>query len=352
MWYDLLWWWSSDQSSQVPQPTCYWKWVGFTIPLKQDNFTLRASRAFNMARTLEQANLLESSVYGEHFFSWQNIHTCIGCGATAAWRAPPVCPLSTSSLSVQITVGSQVDFSQTRHSIFLSWVFLHFYWPNCTVSVWNSKNSLVLDLFLLCDGNINSGKPNCSVLPNSEAPPITEFVPRSPASSLWRAWLGTSLERRTRLSYCSTLPSLLRRASWSVPTLRSSSTGESRYIKAYKPHQCILLHFLSKTSPTRLTARPTTLSGSQPCREQGGRLYWVHTESFGSITRSFPASSENSRFPLQHSEGFMLQFVGLQVDILTIALDVKEEGHLMCAFPTGYGKSMPMLLLGLLMPTG
>ena len=45
--------------SQVPQPTCYWKWVGFTIPLKQDNFTLRASRAFNMAHTL----------YGEQFFS-------------------------------------------------------------------------------------------------------------------------------------------------------------------------------------------------------------------------------------------------------------------------------------------
>ena len=41
---------------------------------------------------------------------------------------------------------------------------------------------LVLDLFLLCDGNINinmninSRKPNCRVLPNSEAPTITEFV--------------------------------------------------------------------------------------------------------------------------------------------------------------------------------
>ena len=48
----------------------------------------------------------------------------------------------------------------------------------------------------------------------------------------------------------------------------------------------------------------------------------------------------------------MLQFEGLQVDILTIALDVKEGGHLMYAFPTGYGTSMPMLLLGLLMPEG
>ena len=42
----------------------------------------------------------------------------------------------------------------------------------------------------------------------------------------------------------------------------------------------------------------------------------------------------------------------LQVDILTIALDAREEGHLMCAFPTGFGKSMPMMLLGLFMPIG
>ena len=37
--------------SQIPQPTCYWKWVGFKIPLKQHNFTLRASRAFNKTST-------------------------------------------------------------------------------------------------------------------------------------------------------------------------------------------------------------------------------------------------------------------------------------------------------------
>ena len=28
---------------QVPQPTCFWKWVGCTIPLKQANLTLEAS---------------------------------------------------------------------------------------------------------------------------------------------------------------------------------------------------------------------------------------------------------------------------------------------------------------------
>ena len=48
----------------------------------------------------------------------------------------------------------------------------------------------------------------------------------------------------------------------------------------------------------------------------------------------------------------MSQFVVLQVDILCRALHKEEEGHLLCAFPTGYGKSLPMLLLGLLMPEG
>ena len=29
--------------SQVPQPTCYWKWVGVSMPLRADNFSLRPS---------------------------------------------------------------------------------------------------------------------------------------------------------------------------------------------------------------------------------------------------------------------------------------------------------------------
>ena len=51
-------------------------------------------------------------------------------------------------------------------------------------------------------------------------------------------------------------------------------------------------------------------------------------------------------------EVFVSQIVVLQVDILCRALHKEEEGHLLCAFPTGYGKSLPMLLLGLLMPEG
>ena len=72
---------------------------------------MRASRAFNMARTLEQANLLESSVYGEQFFSWQNFHTCIGCGATAAWRAPPIWTFGTACIFARICHIFQQYFS-------------------------------------------------------------------------------------------------------------------------------------------------------------------------------------------------------------------------------------------------
>ena len=43
IWRNFSWKPEQPGSSQVPQPTCYWKWVGFPIPLKQANLTLRAS---------------------------------------------------------------------------------------------------------------------------------------------------------------------------------------------------------------------------------------------------------------------------------------------------------------------
>ena len=101
----------SPQSSQVPQPTCYWKWVGVPLPLKHHNFTLQASRAFIMASTLEEVYFLELSVYGEQFFSWQNFHTCIGCGATAAWRAPPIWTFGTACIFARICHIFQQYFS-------------------------------------------------------------------------------------------------------------------------------------------------------------------------------------------------------------------------------------------------
>ena len=40
------------------------------------------------------------------------------------------------------------------------------------------------------------------------------------------------------------------------------------------------------------------------------------------------------------------------MDILQSALDADDRSHMMVALPTGYGKTMPMLLLGHLLPTG
>ena len=41
-----------------------------------------------------------------------------------------------------------------------------------------------------------------------------------------------------------------------------------------------------------------------------------------------------------------------QVDILKPALDAHDKDHIMVALPTGYGKTIPMLLLGHLLPAG
>ena len=40
------------------------------------------------------------------------------------------------------------------------------------------------------------------------------------------------------------------------------------------------------------------------------------------------------------------------MDILCSALDETDSSHIMVALPTGYGKSLPVLMLGLLMPKG
>ena len=40
----------------------------------------------------------------------------------------------------------------------------------------------------------------------------------------------------------------------------------------------------------------------------------------------------------------------LQLDILQSALDQDDPNHILCALPTGFGKTMPMLLLGHLLP--
>ena len=39
-------------------------------------------------------------------------------------------------------------------------------------------------------------------------------------------------------------------------------------------------------------------------------------------------------------------------DLVACAINDSETSHIMGALPTGYGKSLPMLVTGLLMPTG
>ena len=42
---------NSSIGSQVPQPTCYWKWVGGTNPSRADNFSSEAPSTENVAGT-------------------------------------------------------------------------------------------------------------------------------------------------------------------------------------------------------------------------------------------------------------------------------------------------------------
>ena len=41
-----------------------------------------------------------------------------------------------------------------------------------------------------------------------------------------------------------------------------------------------------------------------------------------------------------------------QADLVACAINGSETSHIMGALPTGYGKSLPMLVTGLLMPAG
>ena len=51
---------SDSVPSQVPQPTCYWKWVGVSIPQKVGNFSLRPSSTAIWPRSRLSGCLLSS----------------------------------------------------------------------------------------------------------------------------------------------------------------------------------------------------------------------------------------------------------------------------------------------------
>ena len=50
---------------------------------------------------------------------------------------------------------------------------------------------------------------------------------------------------------------------------------------------------------------------------------------------------------------FFSAYVSMQADIVAAALDTSSGGHhLLGALPTGFGKSLPMMVLALLLPPG
>ena len=59
-----------------------------------------------------------------------------------------------------------------------------------------------------------------------------------------------------------------------------------------------------------------------------------------------------SRFSHETLKQGFIQSKALQADIVACAIDGSENCHIMGALPTGYGKSLPMLVTGLLMPRG
>ena len=145
-----------------------------------------------------------------------------------------------------------------------------------------------------------------------------------------------------------------------APNQTKSSNADIVCIRYCKPN-CNIFHCRIQRPQLFQTLVTRRLVGWQDQHHwqgvgDGGRRKGGSATSIRWATARPPrASLPAQRFPGCLSnilEVRVSQFVVLQVDILCRALHKEEEGHLMCAFPTGYGKSLPMLLLGLLMPEG
>ena len=81
-------------SSQVPQPTCYWKWVRVTMPLKAGNFSLQPSRTENSGRAWPVGCLLD--------FWTSHEDTCTISFLSTHW----FCRQHSSSILLQIATSS------------------------------------------------------------------------------------------------------------------------------------------------------------------------------------------------------------------------------------------------------
>ena len=65
-----------------------------------------------------------------------------------------------------------------------------------------------------------------------------------------------------------------------------------------------------------------------------------HWESYGTIDG-----------PIERASSTLPHF-SIQADIVAAALDTEGGHHLLGALPTGFGKSLPMMVLALLLPPG
>ena len=105
--------------SQVPQPTCYWKWVGVTMPLKAGNFSLQPSRTENSGRAWPVGCLLD--------FWTSHEDTCTISFLSTHW----FCRQHSSSILLQIAT-----FAGGRYFTWISHFQLSYFSPVAVLDLW------------------------------------------------------------------------------------------------------------------------------------------------------------------------------------------------------------------------
>ena len=174
---------------------------------------------------------------------------------------------------------------------------------------------------------------DCYTLPNSGALTISDLF-----DSYQEAWKAAS-EGRTSPSSRSTVPTLLRMASWTPLTSRSScrtpwnSLGVSKLENNINAFYSISQH-ICQPPPSDWRQDQKLCQGLEHGRRSEGgcveKIRWAkaHPPEASKPAPRFPGCLCNILKVLS-----LNLWVVLQVDMLAIALDAREEGHLMCAIP-------------------
>ena len=82
---------SWEKRSQVPHPTCYWKWVGGTNPSRADNFSSEAPSLKMWLVPPHMSHIFGFSGMQGRMLAWQNLRKSIQKRARADLVPPPVC---------------------------------------------------------------------------------------------------------------------------------------------------------------------------------------------------------------------------------------------------------------------